>query len=314
MNPTVHCYALRRLNPFLGVTQIIESEGGRALSPDGYNWEIQLYGERRSGWGSFGTTVQKRLFRYGVWSPRDGLACFPSPPLIARDEACRQAGLLVDTAAAAQDRLPFPLRDRYELWLLDATPDAFPLVLLDALSSPETPSAAARKAPRWQCATADAVDEELDPHLRTDLEQQVQRRAGQAARCTWFRREPDGQGTPLTLVRNSSQLQDRSGILQESTTAQFLAAEHFPELLVRETWADTQEQSRLHEYLSWAAPRLLMLPMQRETRARLETLATAHALCVDRFHRLYPEIDDTSLIIRLRVEAQLRQSQSASLR
>ena len=36
-----HYYAVRRLNPFQGVIQIIKSDTARALSLDGINWEIQ---------------------------------------------------------------------------------------------------------------------------------------------------------------------------------------------------------------------------------------------------------------------------------
>ena len=33
-------YAIRRVNPFLGVMQIVEAEEGRALSCNGVVWEI----------------------------------------------------------------------------------------------------------------------------------------------------------------------------------------------------------------------------------------------------------------------------------
>jgi|GEM_PF-5363231 len=38
----VRRHALRRLDPFLGVTQVVESEMGRGLSVDGVNCETQL--------------------------------------------------------------------------------------------------------------------------------------------------------------------------------------------------------------------------------------------------------------------------------
>ena len=59
------------------------------------------------------------------------------------------------------------------------------------------------------------------------------------------------------------------------------------------------------------APRLLMLPLRAETRARLERLASPQALAVDHFHRLYPRVMDEAWLVRLRVEAQLRQVAAA---
>ena len=36
------CYGVRRLNPFLGMLQVVELANARALSPDGLRWEIQV--------------------------------------------------------------------------------------------------------------------------------------------------------------------------------------------------------------------------------------------------------------------------------
>ena len=75
------CCAIRRLNPFLGVTQIVELGIGRALSTDAVNWEIQLAVERPAGWGSLNRNRSERQFyRYGVWSDDEGLAQFPVHP------------------------------------------------------------------------------------------------------------------------------------------------------------------------------------------------------------------------------------------
>ena len=42
----VHSYAIRRVNPFLGVLQVIETEGGRASSANGVVWDIEVIAER----------------------------------------------------------------------------------------------------------------------------------------------------------------------------------------------------------------------------------------------------------------------------
>lgn len=294
----VRRYAVRRLNPFLGVLQVIESDQGRAISTDGVNWEIQLYGERTVGWGSLGTTKQLSLYRFGVWAEREGLARFPSPPTVDRDLARAAAQDLVDAALAARPAVPFPLRDRYERWLLDASPDRQPIALLEAVSGAE-PLAMGRP-PRWSCALSDE-DVMSQEELRA-LEAQVRVLAGQGGRGQWFRREPDGSG--MALAAREAMPGQRS----EAFGGRFLSAESFPELLLREDWEDPREEVRATRYLGGMAPRLLMLPLRPETRARLEQAATSQALAVDHFHRLYPQVMDQAWLVRLRVEAELRRT------
>ena len=48
----VTAYAIRRVNPFLGVLQVIETPGGRAISANGVVWDIEVLAERSGGWGS----------------------------------------------------------------------------------------------------------------------------------------------------------------------------------------------------------------------------------------------------------------------
>lgn len=294
-------YAVRRLNPFLGVLQVIESDQGRALSTDGINWEIQLYGEPAVGWGSLAATKQTYLYRFGVWSEREGLARFPSPPNVDRDLVGAAAQVLVDAALGAQAAVPFPLRDRYERWLLDASPDQQPIALLEAVNGAE-PLAMGRP-PRWSCAGGDNGAMSPD-HLRA-LEDQVRARGGQAGRGQWFRREADGSGMALAAC------EVMPGQRAEAFGGRWLRSEAFPELLLREDWEDPRDQERTDAYLGGLAPRLLMLPLRGETRARLERAAASQALAVERFHRLYPEVMDGGLLVRLRVEARLRRGAEA---
>jgi hypothetical protein len=289
-------YALRRLNPFLGVLQVIESDRGRAISTDGVNWEIQLYGERAVGWGSLGTTKQLALYRFGVWSEGEGLARFPSPPTVDRGLAQAAGEVLLEAARATQPLLPLPLCDRYERWLLDASPEQHPIALLAAVSGVE-PLALGR-APPWSCALGEGMV--MAPGQRSALEAQVRTRAGQAGRSQWFRREADGSG--MALAAREAMPGQRS----EAYGGRWLDAEAFPELLLREDWEDPGEAAQVADYLAGIAPRLLMLPLRAETRARLEQLAAAEALAVDRFHRLYPRVMDEAWLVRLRVEARLR--------
>lgn len=295
-------YAVRRLNPFLGVLQVIESDQGRAISTDGVNWEIQLYGERSVGWGSLGSTKQLCLYRHGVWSEREGLARFPSPPSVDRELAQAAAGILVDAALDARELVPFPLRDRYERWLLDGGPEQRPIALLEAVNGAE-PLAMGR-VPRWSCATGE--DALMDRDQRAALEAQVRARAGQTGRGQWFRREADGTG--LALAAREAMPGQRS----DACEGRILDAEAFPELLLWEDWEDPGERERAATYLALIAPRLLMLPLRAATRGRVERLAASQALAVDHFHRLYPRVVDAALLVRLRVEAQLRRGEEGA--
>ena len=66
---TVRSYAIRRVNPFLGVLQVIETAGGRAVSTNGVVWDIEIRAERATGWGSLNRNKTKvAYYRYGRWS------------------------------------------------------------------------------------------------------------------------------------------------------------------------------------------------------------------------------------------------------
>ncbi len=295
-------YAERRLNPFLGVIQVLESEVGRALSTDGNNWEIQLYAPRSVGWGHLGAAQSLELYRHGVWSEAEGLACFPRPPTQKREEANHAALTLIAAIRDALGILPFPLRDRYERWLLDARVPLRPLALLEAVTGAE-PLAQGR-APRWRCVVGEFPGQEAEG--RATLEAQVAARAGQAYRSQWFRRETDGSGIPLAAGPVMP------GQVQDALGGTCLEAEAFPELLLWEGWEEAGERERVGRYLARLAPRLLMLPLSPATRARLEQMAADQASVVDRFHRLYPQVMDPALLVRLRVEARLRRGQENS--
>ena len=56
----ISCYAIRRVNPFLGVLQVIETASGRAVSANGVVWDIEIGVPVKSGWGSL-TMHESRL-------------------------------------------------------------------------------------------------------------------------------------------------------------------------------------------------------------------------------------------------------------
>lgn len=277
------CHALRRLNPYLGVTQVIEIEAGRALSVDGLNWEIQVRAELPAGWGSLNRGRKESSYcRFAVWSAGEGFARFRTPPQLDRQAADRSADDLI--AAIRAVPVPFALTDTVECWLIEAMRRK-PLALL-ASRQPGMPLPD-RVSRRWVAAlnTGDAV-EPVPREQLASLENWIDQHALPA--CLWIQRDEEGAGTMLDA--------------QGRATDQCFAATDFPELPIDLSECDNTTSAA---YVEWLAPRLLMLPLATETRARLEALAARQAVEVARFCRLYPAVCDPLLLNALRVQAQL---------
>ena len=290
---------LRRLNPFRGISRVVESADGgaaRAVSTDGVNWEVQVQTERPVGWGSLNLGRTETLYyRYGVWSAAEGIARYPVHPALERMRLHREADRLVAALqampAAGNDAAP---GDRFECWLLDVA-DGRPLALLAAVAAAE--SIPARVASRWHAAPGDAESlSGLGRERAEALERMVARRAGPIA---WFERKSDGAGqkvgTPRVLPAG------RAG------DTVIYPADAFPELLMLESWPDDDAAAAVAGYLDWLAPRLLMLPLAESTRARLERAAAAQPDAVAQFFHLYPAVADPQLMNSLRVQARLNQ-------
>ncbi len=283
----VRRYAVRRLNPYRGVTRVVEIPEARAASSDGVNWELQVQAERPVGWGSLNLNrVETLYYRYGVWSAEEGLARYPAHPALERARLQRAAEHLVELLAAASPEEVHAPEDRYECWLLDAA-DRRPLALLAAVASAAT--IPAHVSSRWHAAPGDAESlAGLGRERAEALERAVARRAGAHA---WFERTADGGGTKVG-----------------SGDTAVLEAAAFPELLLGESWPDAETAATVAGYVEWLAPRLLMLPLADATRARLECAAAGQADAVAQFFRLYPAVGDLQLMNSLRVQARLRQS------
>lgn len=129
----VRCFAVRRLNPFLGVLQFIETPESRATTSNGVVWHIELQALREAAWGSLNAAPgQREWYLHGLWSEAEGLV--EAPVGSARDsaDAARRCADLIAAIRHPENSLPFDLVDTRELWLLDAT-EGRPLALLDAL-------------------------------------------------------------------------------------------------------------------------------------------------------------------------------------
>lgn len=305
------CYAVRRLNPFQGVIQLVQTAHTRAISLDGSHWEIQIQAQKPDDlWGgvSPGNTVTQFL-RFGTWSLTDGLRRVPAHPLLDLTAMFHQAEALIAILEECQQNLPFALQDRFELWLLDGT-NRTPLALLSSATEykqpPQHPTIG-----RWHCADRSSKDfsspktdeahpphpKDTDPHPHMSaLERLIQIESGHTL-AQWFERDSTGAGNGLPVAGYES-LSDRQ--LPDSA---------FPELLLRQEWEADCDSALVEDYLNWLSPYLLTLQnISDQTRKKLEPLARSRAILVNDNWTLYPKVIDHAIIDAARVEVQIRQS------
>lgn len=284
----MNAYAKRLHNPFSGVLQVVANEQIRALSFNGMEWELQFQCVTPRG-------IQ--YARIGRWERTAGFKPYPLDPSI--DRLAVEAAYLLAVAALETVQVPLPQDDYYEFWLLEDRTRQ-PLALLASCRQPQEMRQATIH-PIWKCISASQL--ELDntpeearrglPPLSYRLEQQVKGRAGQNPQACWFLRAADLTGQAL----------DKEAQL----VGEVLAADHFPPLLVRDTWDKTAEQDLCHRYLQRIAPRLLTLQaLSLESRDRVEQMASGYAQEVAAHFHLYPAVADAQRMTALRVEARLR--------
>ena len=124
----------------------------------------------------------------------------------------------------------------------------------------------------------------------------VQQAAGSMPRAQWFLRDAEGHGVGLGGLRVATPLRGRQ-----------LDTRDFPELLVREGWADETSRSLMREFHNWQAPWLLTLSgLGPSTRERLEAEARRRPLAVFQIRHLLPEVRDRERMRATLVEAMLR--------
>ena len=280
------CYALRRLNPFLGVLQVVETPAGRAASSNGLVWDIQLLTQAPADWGSLDSAHHARAwYRYGLWSERDGLVRRPLAEQPRDSELSRDGEALVEQLRTQLERLPFALADRRELWLLDGQ-QRRPLALLHALRPGDAPP---RPEPRrWSgCLGQRGVaGQRRFPDIEA-LEVQVRARAGFNLRRAWVTWNPE----------RSELIDADAGLTPDSG---------FPAFGLREDWPDPEQQARVQRFVDWGAPALLTLPYLSEAqRARLESRLSGQAVSVEYHWRLYPKVLDSNRLTAARVQASL---------
>lgn len=282
-------YAIRRVNPFLGVLQVIENAGGRAISANGVVWDIEVRTEHVGGWGSLNrNNRQAAYYRYGLWSLEDGLVSRPLAPHLDSDPLTRQCNALIDCICERLPQLPFKLEDSQELWLFDSD-DRLPLALLASVTAESK-----RPSPEpkyWSsCIGAIGVPSQRRFPAASELEEQVKQRAGFNIHKHWVIRQDDN-----------------SGIIETSGTR--IDAEALPAFLVTEDWPEAEQSTRVRKYLEWISPSLLTLQRLSENeRVQMEKSLSIQAISVEHHRHLYPEIIDEKHLTAARVQCRLLKS------
>jgi len=246
-------YSLRRLNPYLGLIQIIDLGPVRAYCDDGSNWYV------------------RRIFDMEVhWHQYD-----------PEDKVSRRQ---VQQAIAEHPGLPFPRMDRYELWLLRRS-DRLPLALLKSCRWPE--EMAEVSDPRWYCPGGTQGGffveglGEGGGH-RQGLEQMIRSAAFPHPVVQWFERHEDGSGTGLGGMRVEASLLGRR-----------LPSGDFPELLISENWGTVEETAMARGFHDWYAAALLAHPdLSDLARARLEQSVIRNPVPLLNSYHLIPRMLD----------------------
>ena len=287
----VRTYAVRRVNPFRGVMQVVETEQGRALSCNGVVWEILVRATQASTRASLGRgNYKKTYYRFGMWSMDYGLMKRASSPAADQDyfELASKCETLIEYVRERHHQLPFDLEDNLELWLFDGDSQQ-PLALLSSL----TPGASLpTPEPRYwlSCIGANGSPSQRRFPQSRDLETQVRQRAGFNIKKYWIKRLAGGDGV---VANNGSSI----------------SADQFPVLLLDENWVNDEEQLRVREYIKWISPSLLTLQhLDNDTRARIENNLNVQAISIEHHWHLYPDIINRKLLKAARVQSEIEKS------
>ncbi len=300
----IECYGQRLLNPFRGVMQVVRFGPAEAVSMDGVRWEIYVANDTLLEGLQGDTHAQVSDIRYGSWSREAGLRRGPLYPSEDFRRMEMMGAIVYHFLHQERARPPFPLRDRFELWLHDAA--GRPLALLD--SAVDESGLTAKSSPCWQAGMAAhdaftsesqaAGDEPRNPADR--LSAYIDKLAGPDRRARWYRRDDQGDGHALNWLNDAA-----------GPGPDLVAATEFPVLLVRQDGHDALHTTLLRDYLDWQAAWLLCLPDLSETdRRQLEQAARMRPALVESTHRLYPAIHDLATINAARVHARLLASQA----
>lgn len=301
------CFAVRQVNPFEGVLQVMELTGARAYSADGATWQIQVQAERPDHtWRSLGDAMPVRqFFNFGLWDAGGGLHRVPANPVLDIGAMSKAAGELTDNLCTLLDRLPFTLIDRYECWSVDRA--GRPVALL--ATTEDAAMIAGLRVSGWR-ATRRADCSFIAPSC-TDQDAPAPGRPdnrGCAERLERIIRDrgPDKVWFERLGGRWARRVGPTGEPLGAATTA-------LPPLVLDTESDDPAVRRLILEYVDWLAPRLLLLdPLDDELRGRLEQAACRRAAELEAVFRLIPRIIDAAALSAARVEARLRRAGAAA--
>jgi len=277
-------YGVRRLGPYMGVIQVIDVGDACAYSTNGRSWRIRQ--QTSSG-----------RFRWGIAqisaSNMDDVRIVNADNLVA--------------ALRNLPPVPFPVRDLYELWLLD-NQTRKPLALLrtrykandmervtDPHWRPFVKTDTQFVSPTLQRLHKERPERGLTIPHRDQLESQINEAARPLAVAQWFERQSDGSGIGHAGLR-----------LNPDDTGRTLARDDFPELLISENWEDPLQAGLVADYHDWYAASLLAHQnLARETRSRLEQAACRRPQSLLASYPLIPEFIDADAIEVALVSARL---------
>ncbi len=262
----IRYYAVRRVNPYLGVIQVIDTGVVRAYSSSGERWQPRRVYDSQQFW-----SVSEA-------SHNCGFELLPKDALLA----------------AIRDRpaMPFPLQDRYEFWLLHKQ-SRMPLALLKTCHWERDMGSV--QNPVWRPFPPGESRFQV-PFLRNRAQQacsalecqaELERMVNYAARpqpsAQWFRRHDGGAGEGLNGLRVEAELVGRH-----------LPADGFPELLVAEYgWPEAIQHELVMAFHDHLAPLLLVhQSLHVDTRARLERATQAAPARLVESYRMIPELLD----------------------
>jgi hypothetical protein len=284
----IQAYAIRRVNPFLGVLQVIETAGGRAISSNGVVWEIELRTKRSGMWGSLNKDTKEAVFyRFGLWSADEGLVNRPLAPHLDREQLTAQYEFLIQSIHERLQYIPFKLIDNRELWLFDEE-EKRPMALL-ASQNPDTKPLLPEPKYWKSCLGANGMVSQYRYPDAGILEQLIERTASSNICKYWINRSDDGGG------------------IMEGKKKLHVSA--FPSYLISENWPDKKQSSLVSNYITWIAPSLLTLQhLTSDEREKLESYLHVQAISVEHHWHLYPEIKDDKKIKAARVQCRLQKT------
>jgi len=283
---SLRCYALRRLNPFLGVVQIVETPKVRASTSNGLVWHIELQ-DGGGSWGSLNAMPgEQGWYLHGLWSEREGLVEAPVGAARGSRRARDYSMRLIERIAGMA--LPFDLVDRRELWLLDAD-QGLPLALLDATRPAGRPPVQGVSR-RWVgCFGSDGVAGQRRFPAIAELERQVRERAGFNLRRLWVEWDEGRRAV-------------------HTADGEALPVDSFPPLGLREDWPTPVQRQRAADYFRWTAPSLLTLPWLDDRRRCWLEDSLHHQACSIEYHwRLYPRVLQPERITAARVQTRMQE-------